>query len=123
MELERQGTDMKIALSVAAVILAASVPVGAQTVGGTLAPPRSFSTLPWTPPVNPKAVDVSGTDATYLPSTFVSFDQAVAVGKEDLKEQAKTIAEAAAQSRKTVNAAAKIQVGQDNRGKLVVAKN
>lgn len=114
---------MKTALKLAAVILVACVPAGAQTIGGSaLSGPSSFNILPWTPPANPKAIDVSG-DAAYLPSTFLSFDLAVTVGKEDLKEQAKTIAEAAADSRKVANATAKIRVAQDNRGRLIVAKN
>jgi hypothetical protein len=122
-ELERRGTDMKAALIVAAVILVASVPVGAQSIGGILAPPVVTPSLPWTPPASPQAIEVTGTDATYLPSTFVSFDRAVAVGKDDIREQAKTVAQVAAESRQTAKAAAKIRVAQDNRGKLVVAKN
>ncbi|HEY6467494.1 MAG TPA: hypothetical protein VIY69_15950 [Candidatus Acidoferrales bacterium] len=114
---------MKMTLIIAALILVASVPAGAQSIGGSLTPPRSFHTLPWTPPASPNAIDVTGDAGTYLPSTFVSFDRAVAVGKADLKEQAKTVADAAADSRKTANAAARIRVAQDNNGKLVVAKN
>lgn len=114
---------MKTVLSIAAFVLVASVPVAAQGLGGgVISGPTSFHTLPWTPPAHPNAVDVTG-DATYLPSTFVSFDRAVAVGKEDLKREAKTVAEAAAECRKARNSAATIRVAQDNRGKLVVAKD
>lgn len=114
---------MKIALSVAAAILMASVPAGAQGIGGAgLSGPTSFHTLPWAPPAHPNAIEVTG-DPTYLPSTFVSFDRAVAAGKVDLKEQAKTVADAAAESRKTSTVAAKIRVAQDNYGKLILARN
>lgn len=114
---------MKIALGLLAVVLTVPLRAGAQTIGGTLAPPVVHTSLAWTPPANPQAINVSGLDATYLPSTFVSFDRAVAVGKADLKEQAKTIAEAARESRQTARTAAKIQVAQDDKGKLVVEKN
>lgn len=114
---------MKIALSVAAAILMTSIPAGAQGIGGPgLSGPTSFHTLPWAPPAHPNAIEITG-DPTYLPSTFVSFDRAVAVGKVDLKEQAKTVADAAAESRKTASVAAKIRVAQDNNGRLIVAKN
>lgn len=113
-----------MALSIAALILLACVPAGAQSIGGAaLSGPSSFHTLPWTPPASPRAVDVTGGDPSYLPSTFVSFDRAVATGKADLKEQSKTVADAAAESRKTATVAAKIQVAQDNNGRLIVAKN
>jgi hypothetical protein len=113
---------MKMTLSLAAVIVLAAVSTGAQGIGGgVMTGPTSFHTLPWTPPAHPNAVDVTG-DAMYLPSTFVSFDRAVAVGKEDLKEEAKTVAEAAADSRKRAHATASIRVAQDNKGRLVVAK-
>ena len=110
---------MKIALGLVVMVLMGALPAHAQSIGGALAPPTSFPILPWTPPATQQALNVSGTDATYLPSTFLAFDRAVAAGKADLKERAKTVAEAAAESRKATKARAKIQVAQDDNGNVV----
>ncbi len=114
---------MKIALGVMALILLGAVPAAAQTMGGALAPP-SFRILPWTPPASPKAIEVGGSDTTYVPSTFLTFDGAVAAGKTDLKVQAKTLVQAAEESRKAArNSAPTIQFAQDGRGRAVLSRN
>jgi hypothetical protein len=117
---------MKIALGLTMLGLLAAVPVHAQSIsmgGGSLTPP-SFHILPWTPPADQRAVEVSGSAATYVPSTFLTFDRAVAAGKANLKAQAKTVAQVAAESRKGAkNSAAKIQFAQDGRGRAVLSRN
>jgi hypothetical protein len=116
---------MKIALGLTMLGLLAAVPVHAQSIsmGGSLTPP-SFNILPWTPPADQRAVEVSGSAATYVPSTFLTFDRAVAAGKANLKAQAKTVAQVAAESRKGAkNSAAKIQFAQDGRGRAVLSRN
>ncbi len=113
---------MKIAFGVLAIVLLAALPAHAQSIGGSLAPPNYFPVLPWTPPATPQALNVSGADATFSPSTFLAFDRAVAAGKADLKEQAKTVAEAAAESRKAATTSPTIQVAQDDDGNVVFWK-
>ena len=110
---------MKIAFGVFALVLLGALPAHAQSIGGSLAPPDHFPVLPWTAPATPQALNVSGTDATFSPSTFLTFDRAVAVGKADLKAQARTVAEAAAETRKASSNRAKIQVAQDDNGNVV----
>jgi len=131
---------MKIALGLAAIILLAAAPAhgqarggsnrvggsvgsGASMGGGGLTGPTSFTTLTWSAPAIPASTSVSGSNDSYLPSTFVTFAQAIAQGNADLKEQGKTVAEAAAESRKTVKAQAKIVVMQDNNGNVVYMQN
>jgi hypothetical protein len=112
---------MKIALGLVVGLLLVSAPVRAQSIGGTLTGPTRPAMLPWTPPARPGAIDVSGTDASYLPSTFLSFDNAVAAGRGELQQDAKTIAEAAAESRRTPKTAV-IVIAQDSRGNAVISK-
>jgi hypothetical protein len=114
---------MKIALAAVVVVLLSSVPAYAQGVGGSLRPPQSFQTLPWNPPASPQALEVSGGDTTFLPSTFLTFDKALAAGKIDLKQQAKTVAEAAAESRKAAKTKTKIRIVQDDHGNAVLVSN
>ena len=112
---------MKIVLGSIVMILLASAPAHAQSVGGALAPPTSFQTLPWTPPASPQAINVSGADSTFTPSTFVPFEVAVQEGNVSLKQQAKTLVQAAAESRQAANAP-KLRIVQDNRGNAILVK-
>ena len=116
---------MKIALGVAALALLAAMPVGAQTIGGTISPLRLPSQkLPWTPPATFNATEVSGAESTYVPSTFVTFDSAVAAGKVHLKEMGKTVAQAATDSRAAARAnATKARFAQDDLGRVVLFRN
>lgn len=116
---------MKIALGLTALALLAAMPVGAQTMGGAISPPQVLSQkLPWTPPATFKATEVSGTESTYVPSTFVAFDSAVAAGKVQLKELGKTVAEAAMDSREAARSnTTKVRFAQDDRGRVVLSRN
>ncbi|MGH9575087.1 MAG: hypothetical protein ACRD40_16345 [Candidatus Acidiferrales bacterium] len=116
---------MKIALGVAALALLAAMPAGAQAVGGAISPPQLLSQkLPWTPPATFNATEVSGAESTYVPSTFVTFDGAVAAGKVQLKELGKTVAEAATESREAARAnTTTAHFTQDNRGRVVLSRD
>jgi hypothetical protein len=126
---------MKMALGFAAVILLGAVPTHAQGAsssrsggggggsngGGGLSGSASFTTLGWVPPATLVSTTVSGSDATYVPSTFVTFAEAVAQGNIDLKKQGKTVVEAAAESRSATES--KITVDQTLGGNIRYAKN
>jgi hypothetical protein len=63
---------------------------------------------------------VSGTQQDYVPSTFVSYDQAVATGQNELDMPPLTVAAAARQQANTHPEKAKIAVMQDDRGKVII---
>jgi hypothetical protein len=130
---------MKIALGFAAVILLATVPAQGQARGGAsrttggggagsygggaLSGTSSFSTLGPVAPSNSAATNVSGTDATFLPSRFVTFAAAVEQGNANIKEESKTVVQAAAEARKKATAPAKVVVMQDNDGNIIYSTN
>ena len=131
---------MKIALGFAAIILLAAMPAhaqarggavsrsgsggsGAGSYGGALSGVSSFSNLGYVPAANLPSTNVSGSDATFTPSTFVTFSEAIAQGNANIKEQSKTVAQAAAESRNTTKTTAKIIVMQDDRGNLIYREN
>ena len=91
---------------------------GGGGVGGSA--PAAINVLPHTAPANPGATIVSGSDADYRPSNFVSFDQAIADGKQRIIVESRTVAQAAAESRRTPQPQAKLIVAQDNRGKIML---
>jgi hypothetical protein len=111
---------MKIALGALAVLFVMA-PIHAQGWGGGLTPPSNFPTLPWTPPTNFLSVDVSGAEATFAPSTFMTFSGAIAEGNIALKQDSKSIAQVAAESRRT-KLQSKIMIEQDENGNVVMWK-
>ena len=60
--------------------------------------PASFHTLPSIPPARLPSTAVSGSDATFVPSTFLPYNQAIAVGNAMLDAQHESVAEAAAKN-------------------------
>ncbi|HXW63242.1 MAG TPA: hypothetical protein VEJ45_11620 [Candidatus Acidoferrales bacterium] len=84
---------------------------GGSTIGGRLTyyPLAHFS-----------VTSVSGTQQDYVPSTFVSYDQAVATGQNELDTPPLTVAAAARQQASTHPGKAKIAVMQDDRGKVII---
>ncbi len=121
---------MKIALGLMVLISLAAVPAGAQTIGGATVsvaipmPQVTSQKLPWTPPAVFNAIEVSGTESTYVPSTFVTFEGAVAAGKVELKKQTKTVAQAANDSREAAKFnAARVRFAQDDQGRVVLSRN
>ena len=64
---------------------------------------------------------VSGGDPSFAPSTFLSFDQAVAEGKAINDESHKSLAQIAAENTTSTKAKAKFSFVQDAEGKVVRA--
>jgi hypothetical protein len=128
---------MKITLGLAAVLFFAAVPAHAQSrvgsvaatqnsgggggYGGGSAGSSGFSGLPHYAAADLRAIEVSGDESTYLPSTFMPFEKAVAQGYVVVKEESKTVAQAAAENRKASHLEAKARLVQDDRGRAVLA--
>jgi len=66
--------------------------------GGGLTGPTDFHTLPSIPPARLPSTAVSGSDATFVPSSFLPYNQAIAVGNAMLDAQHESVAEAAAEN-------------------------
>ena len=66
--------------------------------GGGLTGPTDFHTLPSIPPARLPSTAVSGSDATFVPSTFLPYNQAIATGEAMLDAQHESVAEAAAKN-------------------------
>lgn len=58
----------------------------------------SFHTLPSIPPARLPSTAVSGSDSTFVPSSFLPYNQAIAVGNAMLDAQHESVAEAAAEN-------------------------
>jgi hypothetical protein len=112
---------MRIALGFVLMVLFVALPMSAQSIGGSLAPATHFQTLPWTPPASPQALEVTGSDTTFEPSRFLSFDRAVAEGNVALQQQAKTVVQAAAECRRAAGEQAATRIDQANNGDPVVS--
>lgn len=82
----------------------------------------NFHTLPSIPPANLPSVEVSGTKADFVPSTFLPFDQAVAEGQAVLDAQHKSVAQAAAENSRANRAKAKAAIIENGAGDAVIAR-
>jgi len=76
--------------------------------------------LPAYPLANFNLAAVSGTQAEYVPSTFVSYDQAVAEGREILATPPKTLVQAAREQASTRTDKARFALVQDRNGNAVI---
>ncbi|HXA76931.1 MAG TPA: hypothetical protein VNV41_07325 [Candidatus Acidoferrales bacterium] len=85
-----------------------------SSVGGS-----SSSRLPIYPRATLDVRAVSGGDPSFAPSTFLSFDQAVAEGKAITDANQKSLAQAASENSSAPKAKAKLSFVQDARGKVV----
>ncbi len=131
---------MKELLGVAAFVLLLSIPAHAQTrgAGQTTTPTSSFNgggggtgggsiggTNGARIPAYPRATfdmsEVSGGDPSFAPSTFRSFDQAVAEGKAILAEDQKSLGQIAAENSTKPKATTKFTFVQDANGNVVPA--
>jgi hypothetical protein len=66
--------------------------------GGGMTGSTNFHTLPSIPPARLPSTAVSGSDATFVPSSFLPYNQAIAVGNAMLDAQHESVAEAAAEN-------------------------
>jgi hypothetical protein len=125
--------DMKKILGAAALVLLFSVPALAQYKppsgpvtysgggggGGALSGGSTGSRLPNYAPAQFATAAASGSDSTFAPSTFLTFDQAVAEGKAEALAVHKSLAEVAAENNARAKAKAKYAFVQDTSGRVV----
>jgi hypothetical protein len=127
---------MKKILGIAAFVLVFSVPAHGQASKGvgSSAPMvanggggtsgslsgTSGARLPAYPAAKLATAAVSGGDPSYSPSTFLTFEQAIAEGKAEAANQ-KSLAQAAAENSTTPKTKAKFAFVQDARGNVVPA--
>jgi len=115
---------MKQVLVLSALILGCSATAHAQffgaSIGGiTLGGPTSPS-VSHTPPTHFNVTGVTGTDADFTPSSFRTFEQAVAEGKAALAFRARTVAQIADENNKVQKAKARLAIVQDASGKVIL---
>ncbi len=138
---DERHTIMKKAIGIAAFVLVFSVPAHGQGSKGTAVGNSSSSPtgmggggggtgsglsgttgarLPVYPAAHFGTSAVSGGDPSYAPSTFLTFEQAIAEGRSEAADQ-KTVAQVAAENSATPKAKAKFAFVQDAQGKVVPA--
>jgi len=131
---ERQVT-MRRAIAIAAFILFFAIPAHAQkgaaaggsstsmqfSGGGGFGGDSGARPLPSYPPAHFKMSNVSGSQASFIPSAFLPFDRAVAVGQAMLDAQKKSAVVAAA-AEDAVKPRAKVVVVQDANGNPIIVK-
>ena len=130
---------MKKLIGVVALVLLSSLPAHAQARGPAVGSSSSSisqgggaggagtgsvggsgnSRLPGYPPTSFAVSAVSGGDPSFAPSTFLSFDQAVAEGKAIIAADQKSLAQTAAENSATPKATAKVTFVQDAEGKVI----
>jgi hypothetical protein len=81
----------------------------------------SFHTLPVIPPANLRSTAVSGTDDSFVPSTFLPYDRAVAAGQGVLDARDKSVAEAAAENSRAHRLKARTAIIENAAGDAVIA--
>ncbi len=131
---------MKKLIGIAAFVLLFSIPAHGQTMksspvgssastnvnsggGGGYGGSLSGSTggrLPIYPAAHLGMTAVNGGDPSYAPSTFLTFEQAVAVGKA-VNARPKSVAEVAAENNSAPKARAKFAFEQDGHGNVIPA--
>jgi len=136
---------MKRFLGLAALILGLSVPAHAQSrsafvpagstggvvsnggggygggggIGGGVS---DFHTLPSVPSTTFRSTAVSGSDATFEPSSFLPYKEAIAVGQGILNAQHESVAEAAAENNRTRKSKAKAVIVENAAGDPVITE-
>jgi len=124
-----KAAHMKKILFLAVLVIGCSVPAFAQHGGGSAGPGSNGGggygggfgggslsgggTLPSCPPTQFAVVAVSGSNAEWEPSTFVSFEKAVAFGKQMIVIESRTVAEAARENNAARREKARMAVVQD----------
>lgn len=117
---------MKRILGIAVLILWFAVPAHAQSfsgsvVGGVGIGKVNFPTVPNYPPAHFEVRAVSGTAADFVPSSFASYEQALAEGRAALAVRAKTLGEIARENSSTPRVKARLVLVQDDHGNAVLA--
>ena len=115
---------MKQVVVLGVLILGCSATAHAQFLGGsiggvTLYGPTSPSRAD-TPPTRFAVTHVAGTDADFTPSSFRTFEQAVAEGKAALAAKSRTLAQIADENNKAQKAKARLAIMQDASGKVIL---
>jgi len=133
-----EANDMKKTLGIVAIGLVFSVPAYAQgrgggfmassssgaltlsggSVGGGAVGGESRANIRVYSPATFGTAAFSGGDASFAPSSFLTFEQAVEVGKAELAPR-KTVAQAAAETVAAMKAKSRVEFVQDNGGKVV----
>jgi hypothetical protein len=114
---------MKRFLGLAALVFFFTLPAHAQ-LGGAISGGSlfgsSFHTLPSYPSAKFVSTGVSGTEADFVPSAFVTYDQAIAQGKAAIKAETKSVARAASENSSAIKPRAKFAMVQDGEGNVVI---
>lgn len=114
---------MKRILFLSVLMLGCSASAHAQYFGGMIGGPLSAPIVPTpmsVPPTHFAVSHVSGTDADFIPSSFRTFEQAVAEGRAALAAQARTLAQIADENSKTQKTKAKLAIVQDASGNVIL---
>jgi hypothetical protein len=88
--------------------------------GGGIGGSTSLQTLPSIPPARLPSTAVSGSDATFEPSTFLPYNQAIAAGEAMLDAQHESVAEAAAKNSLVHRLPAKATIIENATGNPVI---
>jgi hypothetical protein len=115
---------MKRILGITVLILWFAVPAHAQWVGSSFGGSLghvTFHTLPSIPPAHFEVRAVSG-GADFVPSSYASYEEALAEGRAALAEQAKTLAEIAREYNSVPKAKARLVLVQDDHGTAVLIR-
>jgi len=94
---------------------------GGGSVGGGGLSGVGFSTLPSHPRASFASIAISGTDAEFVPSTFLPFGDAVAAGQAILDAEHASVAQEAEANSRTPKAKAKFALIEDAAGNAVIA--
>ena len=90
---------------------------GGGGIGGGVS---DFHTLPSVPSTTFRSTAVSGSDATFEPSSFLPYKQAIAVGQDILNAQHESVAEAAAENNRARKSKARAVIVEDAAGDPVI---
>jgi|SRR5579862_7849010 len=94
---------------------------GGGGMGGAESAP-AFHTLPVVPPANLPSLAVSGSNVDFEPSTFLPYNQAIAVGQEILNAEHKSVAEVAAENSREGRLKARTAIVENAAGDVIIAR-
>ena len=82
----------------------------------------TFRTLPSYPRAQLEMLNVSGGDPSFLPSSFVQFEQGIAEGEAALAVRRKTLGDVASENRSAKKPKAQLMLTQDHAGNAVIER-